>query len=107
MIAVRPASLCRGIRLAKGLRHFPRQAATLIQTRSEFRAPAPKENWLALEKSDKNSLGIFSFQWELYEIILLSLKNSGTATIISTILGALTAYLLVIFKFTRMFLFVN
>ena len=41
---------------------------------------------------------IFSFQWELYEIILLSLKISGTATIISTILGTLTAYLLVIFK---------
>lgn len=43
-------------------------------------------------------LMIFSFDYDLYEIILLSLKVSGIATFIAFILGSLTGYILVINK---------
>ena len=45
---------------------------------------------------------IFSFDLELYQIILLSLKTSGLATIIASIFGVMTGYFLVRYKFRHM-----
>ena len=49
---------------------------------------------------------IVSFDLELYQIVLLSLKISGLATIIATILGIITGYLLVNYesKLTKFFI---
>ena len=41
---------------------------------------------------------IISFDYEVYEIILLSLRISGLATFLSLIFGVMTAYFLVINK---------
>ena len=42
---------------------------------------------------------IFSFNIELYQIILLSLKTSGLATIIASFFGIITGYYITIYKF--------
>ena len=42
---------------------------------------------------------IISFDRELYEIILLSLKTSGLATFLASIIGIFTGYLLAIYNF--------
>ena len=41
---------------------------------------------------------IFSFDSALYEIIFLSIKTSGLATVISSIFAIITAFFLVIYK---------
>ena len=42
---------------------------------------------------------IFSFDKDLLEIIILSLKTSGFATIIASFLGLITGYTLAIYNF--------
>ena len=41
---------------------------------------------------------IFSFDLDLYQIIFLSIKTSGLATVISSIFAIITAFFLVIYK---------